>query len=281
MIFAPPGRNLMTTQQKQFFGEETDLRPTKAEVAPVAPRPQHTLQDYLPQESLLAVKVAQHATSLEMLREQLTTSLPQNSGETRHRYVESLMRWFFRDGLDGLATQVWRRYQNTELQSAIHRYLYLTAEPIMGTCVSVVLARLADGILVPGEYLGTNTAKVLQHEVSPRTQQRLLANLRKLGLLERGTNGDRVITPPINKTALLLALHHAFAVDAPRTIEFSTLAENPFWRYIGLRSEDTMRDFLKEAEHGGWLGKYVVADRLEQVTTCHTLTELLEKGVSL
>ena len=40
-------------------------------------------------------------------------------------------------------------------------------------------------------------------------------------------------------------------------------------------------DFLKEAEHSGWLGKYVVADRLEQVTTCHSLSMLIEKGVTL
>lgn len=42
-----------------------------------------------------------------------------------------------------------------------------------------------------------------------------------------------------------------------------------------------MRDFLKEAEHAGFLGKYVVADRLEQITTCYSLAALIQKGVEL
>ena len=85
--------------------------------------------------------------------------------------------------------------------------------------------------------------------------------------------------PPVSKTALILSLHHAFDVTRPRSIEFGTLVANPFWQFIGIRSEDALRDFLKEAVHAGFLGKYVVADRLEQVTTCYTLAELLEKGV--
>jgi hypothetical protein len=107
------------------------------------------------------------------------------------------------------------------------------------------------------------------------------ANLRKLGFLERTPAGDRLVAPPFPKAALLVALHHAFTIDPPRTIEFTALASNPFWRFIGLRNEDTLRDFLKEAEHAGLLGKYVVADRLEQITTCYSLVALIEKGAAM
>ena len=269
--------------QAELFAEKTETGTSEAAASdPPAPtRAQHTLQDYLPQESLLAMKIAREAATMDQLRERLESSLPQNSAVTRKRYVESISRWFFREGLRGFAPAVWARFQKPELQLCVHRYLYLAVEPIVANCVTAVLSRLSEGIVVPADYLGTNTAKVMQQEVTPRTQQRLLANLRKLGFLERSSAGDRVVTPAFNKAALLLALHHAFNIDAPRTVEFTVLAANPFWRFAGLRSEDVLRDFLKEAEHAGFLGKYVVADRLEQVTTCHSLAALIEKGVEL
>jgi hypothetical protein len=218
---------------------------------------------------------------MDDVRQRLTAALPQNSAVTRRRYMESISRWFLRDGCHGFAPTVWARFQNAELQLALHRYLFLSAQPIMAASIVSVLSRLADGILVPPEYLGTSVAKLLDHELSAQTQKRVLANLRKLGFLERTAAGDRVVAPPFPRSALLLALHHAFSVTGPRTIEFPTLAANPFWRFIGLRSEGALRDFLKEAEHAGLLGKYVVADRLEQSTTCYSLAALIEKGVAL
>ncbi len=218
---------------------------------------------------------------MDDLRRRLEAALPQNSAVTRRRYMESITRWFLRDGCRGFAPTVWARFQNAELQLALHRYLFLSTQPIMAASVVSVLSRLSDGILVPSDYLGASMAKLLGHDLSAQTQKRLLANLRKLGFLERTPAGDRVATPPFPKTVLLLALHHSFNVDAPRTIEFTILVVNPFWRFVGLRSEDALRDFLKEAEHAGFLGKYVVADRLEQITTCFSLAALIEKGVSL
>jgi len=169
-------------------------------------RPQHTLQEYLPQESLLAVRLAVEAASMDDLRQRLAAALPQNSAVTRRRYVESITRWFLRDGCRGFAPTVWARFQNLELQLALHRYLFLTTQPIMAAGVVSVLSRLADGIVVPTEYVGTSMAKLLGHELSAQTQKRLLANLRKLGFLERTAAGDRVVAPPFPRSALLLAL---------------------------------------------------------------------------
>jgi hypothetical protein len=273
----------MTPDQTELFVGNAERRKNEAPEASSGPavRPQRTLQEYLPQESLLAVRLAAEASSMDDLRQRLTAALPQNSAVTRRRYVESITRWFLRDGCRGFAPTVWARFQNMELQLAIHRYLFLSTQPIMAASVVSVLSRLAEGILVPAEYLGTSMAKLLDHELSGQTQKRLLANLRKLGFLERTSAGDRVVAPPFPRSAPLLALHHAFDVTGPRTIEFAALAANPFWRFIGLRNEDALRDFLKEAEHGGFLGKYVVADRLEQITTCYSVTTLIEKGVEL
>jgi hypothetical protein len=269
----------MADQTQTEFLEHAGAGERRAGATPS--RSQHTLQDYLPEGSLVAMKMAQDAATIEDWRLRLEAALPQNSATTRKRHVESLTRWFFRDGLAGFAPKVWARYRDPELQLAIHRYLYLTVEPIMSACVTSVLARLGEGIMVPADYLPTNTGKVMGYELSQDTRKRLLANLRRLGLLERGSAGDRVIAPPLSKTALLLALHHAFNIDAPRTIEFAALAENPFWRFVGLRSEDALRDFLREAEHAGLLGKYVIADRLEQITTCYSIPALIQRGAVL
>jgi hypothetical protein len=38
---------------------------------------------------------------------------------------------------------------------------------------------------------------------------------------------------------------------------------------------------LREADAAGVIGKYIVADQLEQVTTCFTLAELMERRVRI
>ena len=273
---------MIPAQEEMFMPPAVEVTGGKiVELPRILHRPQRSLQEVLLQESLIAVRLAKDSPDINELRHKFAAALPQNSEVTRLRYADSVIRWFFRDGSRGFAATVWERFQSDELQRAIHRYLYLAAEPIIGTCVAEVLGRLSEGILVPVDYLSAGTAKILGYELSAQTKARLLSNLRKLGFLERSAAGDRIVPPNVDKTALLLALHHAFNVQEPRSIEFSTLSANPFWRFLGLRSEDMLRDFLKEAVHAGYLGKYVVADRLEQITTCLTLSELLGKRVRL
>jgi len=244
-------------------------------------RPQKTLQDVLLKESLSALPHADSITQIAELRWALAAALPQNSETTRVRYADSLIKWFFRDGLGGLALTAWRAYRDFSIQSAIHRYLYLSAEPIMAASVSVVLPRLQEGIIAPSQYLVSNTEKIIGHELVPLSQKRLLANLRKLGFLEKTSNGDRVAVPAFNPTAVLLCLHHAFTVEAAKTIEISQIEANPFWYFTGLRNADQLRDFLRAADHAGVIGKYVVADRLEQITTSYGWRELIEMRARL
>lgn len=244
-------------------------------------RPQKTLQDVVFKESLAAVGHAEAVVEIDALREVLAAGLPQNSEITRLRYADSLIKWFFRDGLNGLALTAWRAYRDFAIQSAIHRYLYLSAEPIMAASVSAVLPRLQEGIVAPSQYLISNTEKVIGHELASLSQKRLLANLRKLGFLEKTSTGDRVAAPSFNPTAALVCLHHAFSVEAVRTIEVSQIEANPFWSFIGLRNVDQLRDFLRAADHAGLIGKYVVADRLEQITTSCGWRNLIERRARL
>ncbi|MCX6880256.1 MAG: hypothetical protein NTW21_41595 [Verrucomicrobia bacterium] len=245
------------------------------------PRPQRTLQEVLFRESLSALPQIEGISRVDELRAALAAGLPQNSEITRFRYAESLMKWFFRDGLDGLALTAWKNYRDLLLQASIHRYLYLSTEPIMATCVTGVLPRLQEGIIAPSAYLIGNTEKIIGHELVAKSRKRFLSSLRKLSFLEKTPTGDRVASPPVNKTATLLAMHHAFAVNGPKTIEVAQIEANPFWYFTGIRNSDQLRDFLREADHAGAIGKYVVADRLEQITTSMGLAELLERKVRL
>ena len=84
-----------------------------------------------------------------------------------------------------------------------------------------------------------------------------------------------------SKTSVLLLIHYLFAPAGPRTIELRNLLANPFWKYVGLKAENDVRAVLREADVAGAVGKYVVADQLEQVTTCWTLDEFLARKVRL
>src|SRR5512143_3656266 len=56
-----------------------------------------TIQDVLIREGLLAVKLAREAKSQEELLNILVNRLGQNSMETRQRYSQSVVKWFFPD----------------------------------------------------------------------------------------------------------------------------------------------------------------------------------------
>jgi hypothetical protein len=86
--------------------------------------------------------------------------------------------------------------------------------------------------------------------------------------------------PAYKQTALLIALHHAFIVDHQRSIEFATLAANPSGVSSGFARGQLAR-FLKEAVHAGLPRQVHRRGSLEQITTCLTLAELLERRVEI
>jgi len=243
---------------------------------------QRTLQDLLFAEGLLAVRLSTSLDTFEDLHSQLVAHLHHNSLETRSRYARSILKWFFPDRVGSLVRQLWAVYNDENIASDILRYLYLVAEPIMGACVSEALYPLAEGILIPAHYLDRFLREHLVGEPSPKTRQRLKTNLMKLGFLARARGKPDRLQPVIpTPTAFLILLHHLFAPNGPRTVELHRLFANPFWQYLGFKSEDTVRAVLRSADAAGVLGKYVVADQLEQVTTCLTLDDILARKIRL
>jgi hypothetical protein len=241
-----------------------------------------TIQDVLLGEGLLAVKISVGVNTLAELQDALTKELGQNSMETRVRYAQSILQWFFPDGLNGLARRVWMAYKEENIEKDILRYLYLKAEPVMGACVSEALFPLENGMQIPPQYFDHFLKSFLGEAPPEKTRMRLKSNLMKLGFLDRArgkTDRLRPVMPA--KTSLLILLHHLYAQRGTRTVELRRLLTNPFWKFLGYKSEDAVRAVLREANTAGILGKYVVADQLEQVTTSMSADEFLTRKVHL
>jgi hypothetical protein len=243
---------------------------------------QRTLQDLLFAEGLLAARLAVNLDSLEVLHSQLIHHLHQNSLETRSRYARSILKWFFPNGVGSLVRNVWAAYNDESITADILRYFYLVSEPIMGACIAEALYPLEEGMLIPAHYFDRFLREHLDGEPPPKTRHRLKTNLMKLGFLARARGKPDRLQPVIpTHTAFLILLHHLFAPNGPRTVELPRLFANPFWQYLGFKTEDTVRAVLRSADAAGVLGKYVVADQLEQVTTCLTLDDILARKVQL
>lgn len=240
------------------------------------------IQDALLNEGLLAAKASAGVTTFPEFQEALIKKLGQNSKETRLRYARSILQWFFPDGLSGLARRVWIAYGEELIETDILRYLYLTAEPMMGVCVAETLFPLENGIQIPPQYFDQFLNSFL-HETPPeKTRKRLKSNLMKLGFLLR-VHGkpDRLRAVIPAKTSLLILLHHLFSRQGTRTVELRRLLADPFWKFLGYKSEDAVRAVLREANAAGILGKYIVADQLEQVTTRMSADEFITRRVHL
>jgi len=241
-----------------------------------------TIQDVLFSEGLLAVRVSVGVNTIPELLAALIKQLGQNSMETRGRYAQSIVKWFFPDGLDGLARQVWVAYGDESIETDILRYLYLAAEPVIGTCVAEALYPLENGMQIPPQYFD-QFLKTFFGEFPPqKTRERLKSNLMKLGFLGRARGKPDRLKPVMpSRTSVLILLHHLFSPQGTRTVELRRLLADPFWKFLGYKSEDAVRAVLREANTAGILGKYVVADQLEQVTTILSGDEFLTRKVHL
>lgn len=246
------------------------------------PGAKKTISDLHFPEAILAVKESIACGDLVELKARLVSRLGQNSQETRLRYARFLIRWFFADGLNGIARKTWTAYQDEKILTDILRYLYLAHEAVMGACVAECLFPVELGMRVPASLFDRFLTSHYGGKQTKKTTQRLKSNLMRLGVLERNPGEeDRLVALNPAKTSLLLLTHYIFASAEPRTIELRNLLANPFWKYIGLKREDEVRAVFREADAAGYIGKYVVADQLEQVTTCLTLDTFLGKRVRL
>ena len=235
-----------------------------------------TISDLYVPDAVIAIKEATKCESLDALKARLIQVLSQNSEETRIRNARFVIRWFFPDGIDGIARKTWLAYEDDRILMDVLRYLYLSQEPVMGRCVTDCLFPIELGMRVPGSEFDRFLTSYYSEPPTKKTTQRLKSNLIKLGILEGARGHDHLLVPLVpTKTALLILTHSIFAPSGPRTVELKRLLADPFWKYLGFKSEDAVRAVFREADAAGILGKYVVADQLEQITTRWGLDEFL------
>jgi len=235
-----------------------------------------TISDLYLSDAILAVKEATTCDSLEGLKDRLLQVLRQNSEETRIRNARFVIRWFFPDGIDGIARKTWSAYGDDRILMDVLRYLYLSQERVMGTCMTDCLFPIELGMRVPSAEFDRFLTSYYSDAPTKKTTQRLKTNLTKLGILEASRGHDHLLVPLVpTKSALLILTHSIFSPTGPRTVELKRLLADPFWKYLGFKTADAVRAVFREADAAGILGKYVVADQLEQITTRWGLAEFL------
>jgi hypothetical protein len=225
---------------------ETKVEPSKPRSAAKGQQPRRqparesvrAIQDLIWKEALLSLPWSDRFDDAKEFQTYICEHLPQNSLSTRGRYAQTLIRWFYPDGMEGLVAQVWKNYQDPSLSEEILRYLYLQAEPMAGAVVADALFPISEDALIPDAYITQFVEDRFGPEIPAKTVERLKANLRKLGYLASAKGHRdtlRALSP--SAAAFLILLHFRFAHDAPAGIEFRTLASDPFWKYLGFKTK--------------------------------------------
>lgn len=225
-----------------------------------------TLQDFPLAASIQAVKASADLASYNEFYRYLLEHLPQNSPQVRERYAELIGRRYFPGlALDGLLPKVWRAYRDEALLADLMRVSALEAEP--------VIARFLLGDvwpLTPGQTFDPEVARAFIQETygvfKQNSFRRLLGTISQLGFLGHYNREWVVQEIPLPADALLILLHDRLA-PTPRIVRVSEILDPDWWRFLGVRSADTVRGVLRQAEMTGLIARYAIVDELEQITT--------------
>lgn len=236
------------------------------------------LNDFLWEEGIQAVKDSLNFTSFQEFHDYLCASLPPNSIETRKRYATDVIRWFFpTHRVDGLLSAVWCHYQDEALLKDLMRYQYLSVTPLVSQFVVEFLIPAEPGMVVQlvtfNEYI-----RAKRGSSNDRVEKRLLHTVGQLGFIQRNKDTITIAQIPPPRTALFLLIHDLFAAT-PQVVTLDNILRNSFWKYLGFRNEDEVRNILKNMASNEHFSKYVVADQLEQITTKYPLKEILERKI--
>jgi len=166
--------------------QEVVSRPSEARDLRRQDGASRTISDLYVPDAMIAIKEATKYESLEALKERLIHALGQNSAETRFRNARFIIRWFFPDGIDGIARKTWSAYEDDRILLDVLRYLYLSQEPVMGKCVTDCLFPIELGMRAPASEFDRFLASYYSDPPTKKTTQRLKTNRIKLGILEVG-----------------------------------------------------------------------------------------------
>ena len=239
-----------------------------------------TLQDFPLKASIQAVKASADFDSYDQFYRYMLEGLPQNSPQTRQRYAELIgMRYFPGLSLDNLLRYVWSAYRDEPILVDLMRVYALEAEPVIARFVTEKVWPLDVG-----QNFDSDLARAFIQETygafKENSYSRLLLTVRHLGFLGR-YNGELVVEQiPLPADALLILLHDRLA-PTPRIVRLDEILESDWWRFLGFRQRDDLRQVLRRAEAAGLIARYAAVDELEQVTTRFTRDEYISQAKRL
>lgn len=237
-------------------------------------------QEPLIEESFKAIKDSLRFEKFDSFQLFLLESLPQNSSSSRSRYAGVIIKRFFSDhSLNQLTTKVWQNYRDDDLLLSIMKYQFLSIEKLIGLFVEEKLFKMNPGTKLNRNFFLGYIQEIFK-ENNEKATDRLLYCLIKLGFLTRFKYDYFVTQQSCYKDALIILIHYIFA-NKPSTIDITFIIKNPFWKYLGLKSNIELKKILKEAFSKGIINKYVTADQLEQITTKYSLDELLSRKIRI
>lgn len=239
-----------------------------------------TLQDFPWEESIQAVKESLRFDSYPAFAEHVFNTLPQNSPQTRRRYVSLIGRWFFPERqLPGFPARVWAAYGDETILRDVMRVCVLSQEPVIAGFIQQFILPIPPGTALQRDTFRTYIEQTYG-EFKEQSYKRLTRTLHALGFIAKvgGVWFTRALPRPA--TAFLLLLHQRFA-PTPRIVPLEQILADPFWWQVGYRTPDEVRDTLHDAAAAGLIARFVVVDHLEQITTRYTLDEWLAQGLRL
>ncbi|HIH40705.1 MAG TPA: hypothetical protein HA221_04000 [Halobacteria archaeon] len=261
---------------------DRDTKTTDESVSAPECRVPTIIQQPLWEEAKNAVKMSLQYKIFDNFKENLYNSLHYNSSQTRKIYNTNIIGWFFPEKrLDTLLNNVWRIYHDEKLLQEIMRYQYLSVEEGVAKFVTDTILALDPGDEITSVQIKNFVNRMwnINERYAAKIVNRIRAALLCTGFAtKRKELIIQKIEPP--KTALIILTHYLFA-QSPKTVAIRDILDNPYWKYLGIRSEEVVRDILKEANSKGILSKYIVADELEQITTRYSLDELLERKIKI
>lgn len=242
----------------------------------------YSLQSVAWETGLQAIRDSDQFETFTLFAEYLKQGVRLNSETTRSRYANLLIKRLFPEkSLDGLNPRTWRAYHDESLLLELARFTTLEAEPVIAEFAVQQLLPMT-----PGDALDTGTLRdyisATYGTFKPDSYRRLQQAVQHMGFVTRTKNSWVVREIPRPTNSFLILLHARFA-PTPRIVRLDHIlakpdnAGGPFWKLLGIRSEKTVREILRDAEAVGLIAKYVTVDQLEQITTRYSFEDYLNQ----
>lgn len=241
-----------------------------------------TLQSVAWETGLQAIRDSEQFTSFDAFVAYLKQGVRLNSDITRARYANLLLKRLFPEkSLNGLNPRIWKTYHDESLLNELARFTTLEAEPVIAQFVAQHLLAMSPGDLLVAATIRdfiTATYGAFKRDSFSRLQQAL----QHMGFVTRAKKELIVREIPRPTNSFLILLHARFA-PTPRIVRVENIlatpenAGAPFWKLLGIRTEKTVREILRDAETVGLIANYATVDQLEQITTRYSFDDYLNQ----